>query len=44
MVDVLLQLRKNGDVKFYTRSGQLYEGLVDLEEEMKLYMPDNLLF
>ena len=38
----IIAIKKNGDVKFYTRSGQLYEGLVDLEEEMKLYMPDNL--
>ena len=38
----IVAIKKNGSVKFYTRSGQLYEGLVDLEEEMKLYMPDNL--
>jgi len=38
----IIAIKKNGDVKFYTRSGQLYEGLVDLEEEMKLYMPDNI--
>lgn len=39
----IVAIKKNGDVKFYTRSGQLYEGLVDLEEEMKLYMPDNIM-
>lgn len=38
----IIAIKKDGDVKFYTRSGQLYEGLVDLEEEMKLYMPDNI--
>ena len=38
----IIAIKKNGEVKFYTRSGQLYEGLVDLEEEMKLYMPDNI--
>ena len=38
----IVAIKKNGDVKFYTRSGQLYEGLIDLEEEMKLYMPDNI--
>lgn len=33
--------KKNGDVHFFTRQGQEYEGLVDLEEEMEKNLPDN---
>ena len=36
-----MRLNKNGKVSFYTRAGQLYEGLVDLEDEMTRLMPDN---
>ena len=38
----IVAIKKDGAVKFYTRSGQLYEGLVDLEKEMIEYMPDNI--
>lgn len=38
----IVAIKKNGEVKFYTRQGQEYEGLVDLEVEMKAYMPDNI--
>ena len=38
----IIAIKENGDVKFYTRQGQLYEGLIDLEEEMRKYMPDDL--
>ena len=37
----IIALKENDVVKFYTRAGQEYEGLIDLEEEMKL-MPDNI--
>ena len=37
----IIALKENGQVSFYTRAGQLYEGLVDLEEEMAHLMPDN---
>lgn len=35
-------LKKNGEVSFYTRAGQKYEGLVDLEQEMSNKLPENL--
>ena len=38
----IIALKENGVVTFYTRAGQKYEGLVDLEEEMRDLMPDNL--
>ena len=37
----IIALKENGQVSFFTRAGQKYEGLVDLEEEMKRLMPDN---
>ena len=37
----IIALKENGKVSFYTRAGQLYEGLVDLEDEMTRLMPDN---
>ena len=37
----IIALKENGQVSFYTRAGQKYEGLVDLEEEMKQLIPDN---
>lgn len=37
----IIALKENGQVSFYTRAGQKYEGLVDLEEEMQRLMPDN---
>jgi DNA ligase-1 len=36
----IIALKENGQVSFYTRAGQRYEGLVDLEREMQ-WMPDN---
>ena len=38
----IIALKENGQVSFYTRAGQRYEGLVDLEQEMSAKMPDNL--
>lgn len=38
----IIALKENGVVSFYSRQGQEYEGLVDLEEEMKTIMPDNI--
>jgi DNA ligase-1 len=38
----IIALKENGQVSFYTRAGQKYEGLVDLESEMLRLMPDNL--
>ena len=38
----IIALKENGHVSFYTRAGQKYEGLVDLEEEMLNFMPDNI--
>ena len=40
----IIAIKENGKVSFYTRAGQLYEGLVDLEEEMLRLMPDNSCF
>lgn len=37
----IIALKENGQVSFYTRAGQKYEGLIDLEDEMKRLMPDN---
>ena len=37
----IIALKENGQVSFYTRAGQKYEGLVDLEDEMIRLMPDN---
>jgi DNA ligase-1 len=37
----IIALKENGQVSFFTRAGQKYEGLVDLEEEMSRLMPDN---
>jgi DNA ligase-1 len=36
----IIAIKENGQVSFYTRAGQLYEGLVDLEREMRENMPD----
>lgn len=38
----IIALKENGQVTFYTRAGQKYEGLVDLEDEMYRLMPDNI--
>jgi DNA ligase-1 len=37
----IIALKENGQVSFYTRAGQKYEGLVDLESEMSRILPDN---
>ena len=37
----IIALKENGKVSFFTRAGQKYEGLVDLEAEMSVFMPDN---
>lgn len=37
----IVAIKQNGVVDFYTRAGQKYEGLVDLESEMA-QMPDNI--
>ena len=37
----IIALKENGQVSFYTRAGQKYEGLVDLEREMMTLLPDN---
>lgn len=37
----IIAMKENGEVSFYTRAGQKYEGLVDLEDEMFRLMPDN---
>ena len=37
----IIALKENGQVSFFTRAGQKYEGLVDLENEMQIFMPDN---
>ncbi len=37
----IIALKENGQVSFYTRAGQKYEGLVDLESEMLRFMPDD---
>ena len=37
----IIALKQGGQVSFFTRAGQRYEGLVDLEDEMSRLMPDN---
>lgn len=37
----IIAIKENGQVSFFTRAGQKYEGLVDLEDEMSRLMPDN---
>lgn len=38
----IVAIKKDGVVEFFTRAGQKYEGLVDLEREMASNMPDNI--
>lgn len=38
----IIAIKDEGKVTFYTRAGQLYEGLVDLEKEMLETFPDGL--
>jgi DNA ligase-1 len=37
----IIAIKENGQVSFFTRAGQKYEGLVDLEKEMAERIPDN---
>lgn len=37
----IIAIKEHGCVEFYTRAGQRYEGLVDLEEEMNRLMPED---
>ncbi|MDY2735917.1 ATP-dependent DNA ligase [Intestinibacter sp.] len=37
----IIAIKENGSVSFFTRAGQRYEGLVDLEKEMFNRIPDN---
>jgi DNA ligase-1 len=37
----IIAIKQDGHVEFFTRAGQRYEGLVDLEDEMSRLMPDN---
>lgn len=37
----IIAIKENGQVSFYTRAGQRYEGLVDLEQELTERLPDN---
>ena len=38
----IIALKENGQVSFYTRAGQKYEGLVDLERELAEAFPDGV--
>jgi DNA ligase-1 len=38
----IIALKENGQVSFYTRAGQRYEGLVDLEKELSESFPDGV--
>jgi DNA ligase-1 len=37
----IIAIKENGQVSFFTRAGQKYEGLVELEQEMTERLPDN---
>ena len=37
----IIAIKENGQVSFFTRAGQKYEGLVDLEREMLEQIPNN---
>ena len=38
----IIAIKENGSVSFFTRAGQKYEGLVDLEKELSELFPDNI--
>ena len=40
----IIAIKENGQVSFFTRAGQKYEGLLDLEREMTDRLPDNYVF
>lgn len=39
----ITMLKEEGVVKFYTRAGQLYEGLIELENDAFINLPDNIM-
>ena len=40
----IIAIKQGGRAEFFTRAGQRYEGLVDLEDEMTRLLPDNICF
>lgn len=40
----IIAIKENREVSFFTRAGQKYEGLVDLEEDLKRCPEDNFVF
>jgi DNA ligase-1 len=40
----IIAIKENGQVSFFTRAGQRYEGLVDLEKEMLELLPNDSVF
>jgi DNA ligase-1 len=40
----IIAIKENGSVSFFTRAGQKYEGLVDLETEMSELLPNDSVF
>lgn len=38
----IIAIKQNGVAKFYTRQGQEYLGLIDLQQEMEKWLPDNI--
>lgn len=40
----IIAIKENGQVSFFTRAGQKYEGLVDLENEMSELLPNDSVF
>ena len=40
----IIAMKQNGEVTFYTRAGQKYEGLVDLQNELENLTLDNFVF
>lgn len=38
----IIAIKENGSVSFYTRAGQKYDGLVELERELLEMFPDNI--
>ena len=38
----LVAINNDGNIEFYTRQGQLVEGLVDIEKEVKQLLPNNM--
>lgn len=40
----IIAIKENGEVSFFTRAGQRYEGLIDLEEDLRKIPFDNFVF